>query len=536
MKPKKIPVILLAFLLALSLWVPAFAADAAVVTRGEFLTALCSLNDETDADAGQEAFDDVPAEGELAQTIRWALGTGIVNGYGNGRFGPEDPVSREQMAAMLYRCAQSLGKGFEGAWMFLLDYPDAGEISEYADEAMHWAVMNGILTGTGNGLEPKAAVTQAQLALVLERWQKAVGNAQEPQTADESTALTDVPVLHEEEFGGVYICCTIEDFNALGFAYGDSVTVTFSNGYVLEDLPYYNGYYTRTGEPLLVAYPGYPYIKAAINSGDDLYSVAGLQEGDTASIVLQAPGKYAALQDARDIHYTDERDDYESDAVFANFRGIRAGEIRAGVLYRSASPCDNQHNRAPYVDALMSEAEVGFILDLSDTDEKIQGYLDASDFSSPGFRALYEAGKVEPIGLNMNYSSQEFREKLVNGLIAMSEADGPYLIHCTEGKDRTGFVCMLLEALCGASCEEIEQDYMITYANYYGITEEAEKDRYDVIVENVLVPMIESLSGDQNLELWEMDLSGCAAHYLLDGGMTDEQIMQLMACLPEITE
>ena len=83
-------------------------------------------------------------------------------------------------------------------------------------------------------------------------------------------ALTDCVIEHETEFGGVYILMTIDDFNAMGFAYGDSVDVTFSNGYTLTDLPYYNGYYTGTGVPLLVAYPGYPYIKACINNGDDL--------------------------------------------------------------------------------------------------------------------------------------------------------------------------------------------------------------------------------------------------------------------------
>ena len=82
--------------------------------------------------------------------------------------------------------------------------------------------------------------------------------------------LVDCGVIHEPEFGGVYIMNTIEEFNALGFAYGDSVDISFSNGYTLEDQPYYNGYYTESGESLLVAYPGYDYIKACINNGSDL--------------------------------------------------------------------------------------------------------------------------------------------------------------------------------------------------------------------------------------------------------------------------
>ena len=95
-------------------------------------------------------------------------------------------------------------------------------------------------------------------------------------------ALRDCPVLHETEFGGVYITVTIDEFNALGYQYGDSVDIAFSNGYSMEDQPYYNGYYTETGHSLLVAYPGYPYIRAGINYGDDLWILAGLSEGDTA--------------------------------------------------------------------------------------------------------------------------------------------------------------------------------------------------------------------------------------------------------------
>ena len=52
----------------------------------------------------------------------------------------------------------------------------------------------------------------------------------------------------------------------------------------------------------------------------------------------------------------------------------------------------------------------------------------------------------------------------------MTEHSGPCLIHCVEGKDRTGFVCALMLALAGASAQEIIDDYMITYYNYYGIT------------------------------------------------------------------
>ena len=154
----------------------------------------------------------------------------------------------------------------------------------------------------------------------------------------------------------------------------------------------------------------------------------------------------------------------------------------------------------------------------------------------------------------MNYGSADFRAKLTAGLQKMAKEDGPYLVHCTEGKDRTGFVCLLLEALCGASYEEIVDDYMITYDNYYQITKEetllgapmtaltgyyrldsSVGVRYRVIVENVLDPMVQSLAqGDPDFRT--ADLSRYAMRFLRDGGMSDEEILTLTEKLKPAAE
>ena len=343
--------------------------------------------------------------------------------------------------------------------------------------------------------------------------------------------VTGLEAIHETEFGNVYLSMTIDEFNEAGFEYGDSVKITFSNGYVLDDLPYYNGFYTHTGEPLLVAYPGYPYIRAGFNAGDDLWVVAGLEEGDTADVELVERGAYKAIQNARDITYSDERDEYPSDEAFANFREVTVGDIQPGVLYRAASPCNNYHLRAPYVDDLIEEAGVAAILNLADTEEKIEGYIEGDDFDSPYFLSLYEDGKVVVSGLSMNYESDDFKATLADGLVGMTEMDGPYLVHCNEGKDRTGFACMLLEALCGASYQEIVDDYMVTYDNYYGITTTEQKEKYDVIVSDVLDPMIQSMLDDEDADLASADLAAGAKAWLLDAGMSEAQVNALKARL-----
>ncbi len=344
------------------------------------------------------------------------------------------------------------------------------------------------------------------------------------ETADSSVpALRSCGVIHEPEFGGIYIKMTIEDFGEFGFDFGDSVDLSFSNGFSLEDLPYYNGFYSKTGEPLLIGYPGYEYIKAVVYCGGDLWEIAGLSENDTADIILAEKGKYADIQSARDLHYTDDPEDYESEQVFANFRNVRAGTIAEDTLYRSASPCDNQHNRAGYVDKLIEEAKVNYILDLADDDEKIRGYLNSGDTDSPYFRELYDRGSVAPLSLNMDFSSERFKEGVKKCIASIAENEGPYLVNCTEGKDRTGFVCMLLEALCDADYEEIVSDYMETYSNYYHFDEKTDSSRYSIIVREVLDPMIQVIAGE-NADVKNANLREGAEQYLNGLGVDGEII------------
>ena len=133
------------------------------------------------------------------------------------------------------------------------------------------------------------------------------------------------------------------------------------------------------------------------------------------------------------------------------------------------------------------------------------------------------------LDLSVSYSSDDFAQKLAAGLIEMSEHEGPYLVHCLEGKDRTGFVCALLEALCGATYDEMLDDYMITYQNYYGITRESDPDKYDVIADLNLNGMLQYLAGvDDDADLSAIDYSGYARDYLVNGGMTDEQVDALV--------
>jgi len=117
-------------------------------------------------------FADVEDGKWYTEAIRWAAANGIVEGYSKEKFGPNDVLTREQLATILYRYAKMKGMGFTGMWAFQLSFDDASEVSDWAYEAMCWMTMNGIIQGTGNNmLSPKGSAARAQVATMLMRYE-----------------------------------------------------------------------------------------------------------------------------------------------------------------------------------------------------------------------------------------------------------------------------------------------------------------------------------------------------------------------------
>ena len=140
------------------------------VTRAQVAQILWNM--EGNPEAGAPApFDDVAEEAWYAPAVSWAAEVELILGITEDTFAPEDTVTREQLAAILYRYARSKGQGFEGAWAFPLDYSDADQVSDYAYEPLCWLTMKGIFTGVEDGrLAPKDALTRAQLAVIIQRF------------------------------------------------------------------------------------------------------------------------------------------------------------------------------------------------------------------------------------------------------------------------------------------------------------------------------------------------------------------------------
>ena len=150
------------------------------MTRSMLVTVLYRLAGSPVVE-GTSKVSDVAPNAYYTDAVIWATQNGIVGGYDNGQFGTNDPVSREQMATILYRYAQhmeydvSLVKG-------LNDYTDSNQVSSYAVRAMQWAVANGIINGTSSTtLSPQGSATRSQVAVILMRFDEEIAVPAEQQ-------------------------------------------------------------------------------------------------------------------------------------------------------------------------------------------------------------------------------------------------------------------------------------------------------------------------------------------------------------------
>ncbi len=145
-----------------------FSPDA-TTTRAMLVTILYRLEGSPSV-TSSAPYTDLDAGQYYISAVAWSDANRIITGYGDGRFGPNDPVTREQVAAILYRFASRQGLSTAG-FADLSDFPDAETVSDYARQAMGWAVGSGLITGMEDGtLQPQGRATRAQIAAILMRY------------------------------------------------------------------------------------------------------------------------------------------------------------------------------------------------------------------------------------------------------------------------------------------------------------------------------------------------------------------------------
>lgn len=139
----------------------------APLSRAQLVTILYRMAGQPEIDGMENPFTDVPADKQYADAVIWAVNNGIVNGVSETAFAPEKNITREQLAAMLYRYSgtEAVDKDYLSA------YADADKVSGYACDAMNWAVANGIILGLDSTtLAPLSNASRAQACTILVRW------------------------------------------------------------------------------------------------------------------------------------------------------------------------------------------------------------------------------------------------------------------------------------------------------------------------------------------------------------------------------
>lgn len=334
-------------------------------------------------------------------------------------------------------------------------------------------------------------------------------NSVKSEKANPSVTL-DVLNRGSEAFYGCDVNISIEDFIACGFEFGDACNVVLENDlyrYEFKSIPFYNGYYTKTGDPLLCGYgyaikenrgsdykytrTDYPYLRLCYNNRE-MWNLLHLTTDMKCTITLVERGGFdyeqklvGGLTYSKDIKDYTAKNGVSLEEVFANFRAVKSKAMKENVLFRSASLFDNANNRALYVNNLSKRNGIDYVLNLADSQSKIDRYAKTDIWSQLDYsQKLLREGRVSLMSMSAAYEGAAYQSALVKGLKeALDKNATRILFHCTEGKDRTGFVGVLLQSLCGATYQEMLDDYMVTYDNYYNLTKESDETAYAYIQE-----------------------------------------------------
>lgn len=354
-----------------------------------------------------------------------------------------------------------------------------------------------------------------------------------------STEVSSLEVnVFTTKYGNLYTAATGEALFAAGYEWGDTVKVRFLNQELnLPIVPNYS--YVDSGVPAVIVSKtadSLPegYVSLAINMGDftTTYGIAtkttnadktffwtaneGVTFPMTVTFEIAEKAGYMSEYLIRDLVRTNERSDYAelTDEQFANFRKVTTTGVNN--LYRTSNPVNAELGRNVYADKAIKDANVSVILNLSDTKKEAE--------SRPEFKnSYYSTCKVAYLNLGVDFSSEDFKKGLAQGLGFMAENKGVYVVHCTEGKDRAGFVSALLECLMGSKAQEVADDYMTTYYNYYGVEKGSEK--YDAILSSNIVKTIQNAFGIE--DFWTANLQNGAENYLKAIGLTNAEINAL---------
>lgn len=339
-----------------------------------------------------------------------------------------------------------------------------------------------------------------------------------------STFMISCKIENIDVLGDAVLNVSSQEFNETGFSLGDSINISFSNGYTLSDIPYYNDFYGMRGDIMIAD------INNVIKIGGQYYNFAqasGIYENLDVKITLNEKQRYLSTMNLYYLKISNNLSDYPSVIQFINAREIQIGKIKKGTLFRSTSPFNDKYNRQKETGEFIKVNKIHTILNLADTHENIEKYKNIPEHTLD----VYKSGNVIISGVGINFYTDEFCNQLTNALKKFIEKKGPYLIHCTLGRDRTGFVCLLLEALMEGTYNEIVDDYMLSFYNLHQLDKNIQSEKYNLYKEEVDDIIKYLCKVETNEALTKEKLQNSAERYLLNGGMSIAEISKLKSLL-----
>lgn len=283
------------------------------------------------------------------------------------------------------------------------------------------------------------------------------------------------------------------------------------------------------------------FVLSATNGSDKLHltmhngylsEVLGINDVKTpieVTVSMKEKGGFKFGLEMLNVQYMDYyTENYPNLSVeeFANFREVRTTGMGKNKLYRSSSPIDNCLGRNLKADSLAKEAKVATFINLADSENSAKSF---KDFDS----SYYASQNAIFLALPVEFFSKPFEQGLAQGFRYMIEHEGPYLVHCTYGMDRTGFTIAILEALMGATTEEIQADYAKTFSNYYNVVEskqialnEQQVDFFKAVVLRNLKAVYHA-EGVNIPDTDNIDWATATEKYLETFGLTTEEISAL---------
>ena len=329
----------------------------------------------------------------------------------------------------------------------------------------------------------------------------------------EPEAALNTSVIEIDEFGDAVLEARQTDFS-----YGDSVSIVFSGGYSISEIPFYPDFFGKINDVIMCDYYDDHLVIGGISF--DFCEAENIKAGERVTITLDERGKYLDLFHAYNIGSADDGWEGQSEDQFINARPLTGGSIREGIVYRSASPFVG--TKTELAGKYLEKHQIRCVLDLADTEEELSQCEALPDYTEN----LIQSGSVICLPLGIDFTDEETYSTINRGIHEMLSHEGPYLIQCQLGRDRTAILASLFQGLCGAEYEEIVNDYMLSYYNLYHINMDPSSLQYSLFKDK-LVGQLKDMYGMEEEQLEKANYEILARGYFTKCGLANEEIDRL---------